>query len=126
MRERDNLYEIIHKRNAELDSIYKTKTLLTDNLNSLQENYQDTADKLNSTKNKLNEALRTNSQLKNDLKLAQKCVQRETGENLNLSILGVSPCPWRGRAQQITILQNKIAELKMQADLPNTEAGIDQ
>lgn len=61
--------------------------------------------------------------MKSELKLAQKCIQQETGENLNLAVLAASPSSWRGRAHQISILQNKIADLKAQIELPNKEAG---
>lgn len=58
-----------------------------------------------------------NTELKSSLKLAQKCIQQEIGENVNLSILSASNSTWRGRAQQIISLQNKVAELKERIEI---------
>lgn len=53
-------------------------------------------------------------ELNSQLKLAQKCLQQEIGENFNLNLLAAqgSSSNWRGRAQQILHLQNKIKELQ--------------
>lgn len=75
------------------------------------ENLTETLDK---TKKKLFEISNVNVLLKNELKMAHKCLQQELGfESMNLQQLlsGNNPS-WRGRAQQITMLQNKIVELR--------------
>lgn len=53
-----------------------------------------------------------NCQLKNELKMAHKCLQQEVGSDVNFSQILNGTSNWRGRAQQISILQSKIAELK--------------
>lgn len=84
------------------------------NIDSLQE-------QLNITKQKLFESLNQNNKLKNDLKLAQKCIQQEIGENFNLITLASSSSTWRGRSQQILALQNKITELKAKLENKNKD-----
>ena len=56
-------------------------------------------------------------QLKQELKLAHKAVLKEVGEGANLQAALSSTSGWRGRAQQIAALQNKVAELKLQLQL---------
>lgn len=61
--------------------------------------------------------------LKSDLKLATKLLQQETGEcfdNLQ-NVVNLNP-NWRGRAQVISDLQQKIAELKDK--LKEKDAGL--
>lgn len=69
---------------------------------------------LQSTKQKLFETLNQNQELRNNIKLAQKCVQQEIGvtDNVNFGVLLASNSSWRGRQQQILSLQNKVTELK--------------
>lgn len=55
----------------------------------------------------------TNIQLKNDLKLANKWLQQEIGENFDsLQSLTTSSGGWRGRSQIIIDLQQKNSDLK--------------
>ncbi|XP_073837906.1 uncharacterized protein [Musca autumnalis] len=70
--------------------------------------------KLMSMQQKLFETRNKNVELSNQLKLAQKCLQQEIGENFNLNTLASHPTNsnWRGRAQQILHLQQKVQELK--------------
>lgn len=88
------------------DVEYPPEHELKSQLNSLQT-------KLGITSSKLCEVLSQNSQLKNDLKLAQKCIQQEIGENMTLQALSQGNSNWRGRAQQICNLQSKICDLKI-------------
>ena len=69
-------------------------------------------EKLEKTNKKVFEILNQNTQLKNELKIAQKCLQQEIGENVNIAQLMCGSSNWRGRAQQIAMLQSKIADLK--------------
>ena len=48
--------------------------------------------------------------LKQELKLAQKVITKEVGEGVSMSALLSGVSGWRGRAQQIIALQNKLAE----------------
>ncbi|XP_056633246.1 centrosomal protein of 290 kDa-like [Diorhabda sublineata] len=69
-------------------------------------------EKITTLTNKLAESNNSNLQLKNEIKLAKKIVQQETGDNFeNLQSLNNSN-GWRGRAQTIIDLQQKNAELK--------------
>ncbi|KAJ4432590.1 hypothetical protein ANN_21213, partial [Periplaneta americana] len=69
-------------------------------------------EKLNSTSSKLYECRNQCQQLKQDLKMAQKVVSSEIGDNVSIHSLTSGNSNWRGRAQQIIALQQKISELK--------------
>lgn len=73
---------------------------------------QTLTDKLAKVSKKVSESLNQNLQLKNELKAAQKCLQEEIGEPVNVAQLLSGNSNWRGRAQQIKLLQSKITELK--------------
>lgn len=75
-------------------------------------------EKLNSTKTKLFDSLNKNNQLKNELKMAQKCLNQEVGTE-NFNITENSNSNWKGRAEQIIALQNKVSELKEKIDSSN-------
>lgn len=60
------------------------------------------------------------------MKIARKCIKKEIGENVSLSSLLSSKSSWRGRAQQISILQDKITDLKKSTSdgtLPGKKSG---
>lgn len=65
--------------------------------------------KLNVVTAKLTEARNANVHLKNQLKVANKCLQQEVGEHFGSSI---NKSNWRGRAQIICDLQQKNSELR--------------
>lgn len=58
-------------------------------------------------------------ELQNQLKLAHKCLQQEVGDNFNLNSIASqgNGSNWRGRAQQILALQQKVQELKEKLDI---------
>ncbi|KAL9905224.1 uncharacterized protein ACN2A1_005196 [Glossina fuscipes fuscipes] len=70
--------------------------------------------KCNALQQKLFETRNRNTELHNQLKLAQKCLQQEIGEHVNINILAnhSNGSNWRGRAQQILHLQQKVQELR--------------
>lgn len=73
-------------------------------------------EKLEKANKKVFEILNQNAQLKNDLKMANKALQQEVGENVNVSQILAGNSNWHGRARQITMLNSKIAELKEKLD----------
>ncbi|KAH8239731.1 hypothetical protein KR032_007393 [Drosophila birchii] len=71
--------------------------------------------KVNSMQQKLFETRNKNTELQNQLKLAQKCLQHEIGGdavNVNILANNLNQANWRGRAQQIITLTQKVQELK--------------
>lgn len=99
----------------------KAKQIQMGNIETLQ-------NELQSTKQKLFETLNQNQELRNNIKLAQKCVQQEIGttENVSFSVLLASNSNWRGRQQQILTLQNKLNELKEKFSMTNLYEGNDR
>lgn len=81
--------------------------------------------KINSMQQKLFETRNKNTELQNQLKLAHKCLQHEVGEAVNVNILSnnLNQANWRGRAQQILSLQQKLQELKARLDSYESGAG---
>lgn len=121
--EKDKLYELVDDRNTEIGLLNVQLNTQNDLVLTLQTTVQALTEKLNVTKGKLFEQLNQNAQFKNELKIAQKCIQQEIGEHINLTTLASSNTTWRGRAQQIAALNNRIAELKCQIDCAKTDSG---
>lgn len=80
-------------------------------------------EKLTQANNKLFETKNHNTQLKNDLKLANKILLQEIGDGFTtIQQLTANPSGWRGRAQQILSLQQKNVELQERVN-NSTEKG---
>ncbi|XP_066927690.1 coiled-coil domain-containing protein 13-like [Clytia hemisphaerica] len=86
------------------------------------------ASELSSVKDKLSQVLLKSAEerneidsLKKELKIANKVLQREVGENISFQSLLNSSAGWRGRQQQIMALQQKNNDLQQQ--LPQHERG---
>lgn len=79
-------------------------------------------EKLEKANQKIFEALNQNTKLKNELKVAQKCLQQEIGENFTIAQIMSGHSNWRGRAQQIAMLQSKIAIMKDKLETTSLES----
>ncbi|XP_014611853.1 PREDICTED: coiled-coil domain-containing protein 13-like, partial [Polistes canadensis] len=69
-------------------------------------------DKLQQVKTKLYESKNAYTSLKQEFNKAQKLLCREVGDNVTVTGLSSQLGGWRGRAEQIRILQQKIVELQ--------------
>lgn len=81
-------------------------------INESEEQIKQLQEKLNHITAKLFEVKNSNTQLKNDLKLANKYLLQEVGETFEKLQSNVNNSNWRGRSQIICDLQQKNSELK--------------
>ncbi|XP_054673448.1 coiled-coil domain-containing protein 13 isoform X2 [Grus americana] len=63
---------------------------------------------------------------KQELKMTQKLLANEVGEDVNIQSLLTNSGSWRGRAQQILVLQNKVRELENQLRQNKTRTSLSE
>ncbi|XP_066300990.1 coiled-coil domain-containing protein 13-like [Branchiostoma lanceolatum] len=80
-------------------------------------------DKLTQTTSKLLETKNEVSMLKQELKVANRVLEKEVGEGVNIQALLKDSSGFRGRSQQILNLQKKVSELKSQLGMQTTRSG---
>ncbi|XP_026698567.1 coiled-coil domain-containing protein 13 isoform X2 [Athene cunicularia] len=61
---------------------------------------------------------------KQELKMTQKLLANEVGEDVNIQSLLMNSGSWRGRAQQILVLQSKVRELENQLSQNKTRTSL--
>lgn len=77
--------------------------------------------KLSTVNKKLYDTKNRNLELKNEILVATKILQQELGEKFtSIKELQNDLAGWKGRAQQISVLQNKIVELEEKLNGKNT------
>ncbi|XP_053832341.1 coiled-coil domain-containing protein 13 isoform X1 [Vidua macroura] len=88
-------------------------------------------EKLSAANVKVTEYRNQLQNLKQELKLTQKILAKEIGEDVNIQRLLANSGNWRGRAQQILLLQTKVQELehklnqqKIRASLLEVDEGL--
>ncbi|XP_042657832.1 coiled-coil domain-containing protein 13 isoform X3 [Tyto alba] len=63
---------------------------------------------------------------KQELKMTQKLLANEVGEDVNIQSLLTNSGSWRGRAQQILVLQSKVRELENQLSQNKTRTSLSE
>ncbi|XP_065485861.1 coiled-coil domain-containing protein 13 isoform X1 [Caloenas nicobarica] len=63
---------------------------------------------------------------KQELKMTQKLLANEVGEDVNIQSLLANSGSWRGRAQQILVLQSKVRELESQLGQNKTRTSVSE
>lgn len=109
--------ELSEKLTEEIKKDSEVKTNIEEEKKVFLEEIKILTEKLNLTKTKLFDSLNKNNQLKIELKLVQKYLNQEIGaENFHITE------NWKGRAEQIISLQNKVSELKEKIDSSNVSS----
>ncbi|XP_011869714.1 PREDICTED: coiled-coil domain-containing protein 13 [Vollenhovia emeryi] len=106
--------ENLERQRTELQQTLKSETCKDSGDSKVdEERIKCLKNKLQRAQAKLCESRNTCAVLKQEINKAQKLLCSEVGENINISALSSIPGGWRGRAEQIRNLQQKLAELQM-------------
>ncbi|XP_072173638.1 coiled-coil domain-containing protein 13-like [Diadema setosum] len=81
---------------------------------ALQTELKSTSDKLGQANARLGEYRTQIASLKQEVKVYGKVLSSEVGDNVNVQSLLNQPSGWKGRAQQVLLLQKKVDRLKAQ------------
>ncbi|KAJ7403677.1 coiled-coil domain containing 13 [Willisornis vidua] len=81
-------------------------------------------EKLNTANFKVMEYRNQLQSSKQELKMTQKLLASEIGEDVNIQSLLANSGSWRGRAQQILVLQNKVRELEIKLGQTKTRRSL--
>ncbi len=82
--------------------------------------------KLKEQEKKITKLRNENQSMKGDLDKAIKCLERETGEVVNLDELLKDGTQWKGRAQQIEVLKAQVKKLKLELQGGDTLSTISE
>nr|XP_012215098.1 PREDICTED: coiled-coil domain-containing protein 13 [Linepithema humile] len=112
----------LERQRVELQQILKSETQdeNQDNIGEKNPSGKNDEERIKCLKNKLQrvqaklcESRNTCASLRQDINKAQKLLCSEVGENVSITTLSSVPGGWRGRAEQIRNLQQKVAELQI-------------
>lgn len=88
--------------------------------------FQDLEKKMKEHEKKITKLRNENQQLKGDLEKAIKCLEKETGEIVNLDELAKDNTQWKGRAQTIEVLKSQVKRLKLELQGGDTLSTISE
>lgn len=104
--------------------MFKSVLLLSEKKEENPDQIKILSDKLAATSKKLFEVKNLNIQLTNELKQANRLLSQEIGESFtSITNLSHTNSNWRGRAQQIISLQQKLSELQDKLSVTPIEKG---
>lgn len=112
--------DLINKEHEQLDIC----TCKEENFDASPDELKELNNKLASVNKKLYESKNRNLELKNDILIATKILQQELGDKFtSIKELQNDVAGWKGRAQQIMLLQAKVADLEEKLNLKQKSDG---